>query len=292
MKANIVSFSGGRTSAYLVHCIEQMRKDGRLQGPVEYIFMDTGAEHPKTYEFIKKCVAHFGIELTCLRARIPLEAGKGSEPVVVSIDDIGPDLKPFREMLAKYSTPYNPGGAFCTDRMKSVPAIKYLNEKYGRNNFVQWLGIRIDEPLRIKDKPGFRYLAHISSMEKDDILGWWSEMPFDLEIEEWLGNCVFCIKKGANKIALAAKDEPELAAQFWEMLLHESVRQVEREKGTLIMYRGFHSLQSIIDIYKDVPREEIINSLRRSKRFDSGSCSESCEAFACQLDLFEEDGAA
>ena len=278
MKANIVSFSGGRTSAYLVHCIEQMRKDGRLQGPVEYIFMDTGAEHPKTYEFIKKCVAHFGIELTCLRADVSSEMGVGVKPKVIPIDEIGPDLKPWKDFLAKYGSPHV-HGAFCTRRMKSEPADKYVKAKYGKGNYMQWLGIRIDEPRRLKDGADF-------------ILGWWSEMPFDLEIEEWLGNCVFCIKKGLNKVALAAKDEPGLAIQFIDVTEGDGVRREGLKYSSGLMYRGHNSLSSIIDTYKDVPREEIINSLRRSKRFDSGSCSESCEAFACQLDLFSEDDAA
>jgi 3'-phosphoadenosine 5'-phosphosulfate sulfotransferase (PAPS reductase)/FAD synthetase len=45
----VVSFSGGRTSAYLCKImIDKFGKDN-----VDFIYMDTGAEHPKTYEFIK-----------------------------------------------------------------------------------------------------------------------------------------------------------------------------------------------------------------------------------------------
>ena len=47
----VVSFSGGRTSAYLVHLMEQRRLSGE---EVHYVYMDTGAEHKGTYEFIKK----------------------------------------------------------------------------------------------------------------------------------------------------------------------------------------------------------------------------------------------
>ena len=47
---HIVSFSGGRTSAYLVHLMEKKRiKDGL---DVEYVFMDTGAEHKSKFEKI------------------------------------------------------------------------------------------------------------------------------------------------------------------------------------------------------------------------------------------------
>ncbi|EKO8531682.1 phosphoadenosine phosphosulfate reductase family protein, partial [Escherichia coli] len=47
---HVVSFSGGRTSAYLVHLMEQRRKAGEN---VHYILMDTGCEHPLTYRFIR-----------------------------------------------------------------------------------------------------------------------------------------------------------------------------------------------------------------------------------------------
>ena len=76
-KANVVSFSGGRTSAFMVYLIEQMRKSGELNGTFEYIFMDTGAEHPETYEFIRRCVDYFGIELTCLQGDFEQPVGVG-----------------------------------------------------------------------------------------------------------------------------------------------------------------------------------------------------------------------
>lgn len=41
---NVVSFSGGRTSAYLLWLMEQKRQAGE---DVYYVFMDTGAEHLK-----------------------------------------------------------------------------------------------------------------------------------------------------------------------------------------------------------------------------------------------------
>ena len=86
--------------------------------------------------------------------------------------------------------------------------------------------MRIDEPKRLNKKEGFSYLADISEFEKKDVLDWWAKMPFDLQIKEHLGNCVFCIKKGVNKIALAAKDEPQLADKFIKMINMDDVRIV------------------------------------------------------------------
>ena len=197
---NVVSFSGGRTSAYLVYLMEQRKKvDPSFQ--VTYIFMDTGAEHPKTYEFIKNVVKYFNINLVCLRVEINPELGKGNTYKQIPIDDIKYDLKPWEDMLRKYGTPYI-GGAFCTDRMKLQPFKKYCEDNFGKGNYTTWLGIRADEPKRLTPKTNIKYLAEISDFEKPDILSWWKEQEFDLGIEEHLGNCVFCIKNLSTRLLL------------------------------------------------------------------------------------------
>ena len=247
MKENyVVSFSGGRTSAYLVWLFESSYKS---KYNIEYVFCDTGAEHPKTYKFIRDVVSNFSINLTCLRASVNPEFGIGTTYTVVSIDDIGPDLKPFMDVSLKYGTP-SVGAPRCTNEMKSIPSDKYCNEKYGRGNYTKWLGIRIDEPRRIKivdkqldifgeskridySKIPLRYLGQISDFTKEDVLDFWEGQDFNLEITEELGNCVFCVKKGNNKIALAAKREPELAAQFIEMinLPEMPIREARSSRG-------------------------------------------------------------
>ena len=272
----VVSFSGGRTSAYLCHLM--IEKFGREN--VDFIYMDTGAEHPKTYEFIRKVDEYFGLNLVCLRTVFSDELGTANSYEIISVNDINQDLAPWVNMLKKYGTPYNPGGAFCTDRMKLVPFTKYCNDTYGRGNYETWLGIRADEPKRIKPKAGYDYMATISDFEKEDVLKWWSSMPFNLEIEEHLGNCVFCIKKGVNKIALAARDESEQARAFVDVITSDNVRIVEQRKSpSLEMYRGRQSLQQVIATFSLHTRDEIAATIRGAKRYDSGSCSESCEVF-------------
>ncbi|WNO60422.1 phosphoadenosine phosphosulfate reductase family protein [Rheinheimera sp. MMS21-TC3] len=350
MKTNIVSFSGGRTSAYMVHYIEQMRKNGTMKGPVEYIFIDTAAEHPKTYEFVKRCAEHFNINLTLLRSVINPELGIGVTYKIISWEDLKPDLEPWRAMLAKHGTPFNPGGGFCTDRLKSTVSNKYADETFGKNNTVQWIGYRSDEPKRawgdkaysmlikrgydtestadlmreclasddyehylasrfpagqdlfgssagvsilpelvkrIKQtkKIGFRFLLEISDFDKRDILYFWENQPFNLEIDEWSGNCVFCIKKGENKVALAIKDNPVMAQEFIDLINEDTVRDMNRVFPKEVMYRGHQSLESIRATYADISREELIASIRGSHSLDTGSCSESCEPYSDQLEL-------
>lgn len=281
---HIVSFSGGRTSAYLVHLIEQKRiNDG---WDVEYVFMDTGAEHPKTYEFIKKCVDHFKINLVCLRPVIHEELGTGTTYKIVNINSLKWDLSVWNDMTNKYGNPYNPLGGFCTDRLKTTIFKKYIKQY---KSVTTWLGIRVDEQRRLKGKYGIKYLAEISSMDKTDIIGWWSQQAFDLEIQEHLGNCVFCIKKGINKVALAIKDEPELADDWKKMTENSRVMGWNSEGAPInAMYRGKLSIDGVAELYKDVGRDELHMSTKHAKRFESGSCSESCEVFSGQSDMFED----
>ena len=279
---HIVSFSGGRTSAYLVYLMEQKRKKENIE--VEYVFMDTGAEHPKTYDFIKKCVNYFGIDLTVLKIEINPELGKANGFSIHGINSIGWDLSRFKVMVAKYGNPYNPSGGYCTDQMKTQTYKRYL--KSIDCDIITWIGIRIDEKSRLKDRENFRYLAELSSMEKQDIIGWWSQMPFNLETPEFSGNCAFCIKKSPSRIAIAQKESPELHDEWNEMIKNANPK--EREFPVDAIYRGKLSFDGIASLYADYSIDEIKRTLRLSKRQDSGCGSNSCEIDFNQLDMFNE----
>lgn len=284
----IISFSGGRTSAYLVNLF-------RNDPDAHFVFMDTGAEHPATYQFIKDVVNHWGIDLVCLRVVVNPEMGKGGSYKKISLSDLKQDLEPWKAMLAKYGAPAF-DMAYCTARMKTEPFEKYCNEKFGKEGYERWIGIRADESKRLpaevlealglpvpvkvaRQKLGFRYLGEISEFSKDDVLDWWEKQPFDLAITEHLGNCVFCIKKGLNKVALAAKDEPEQFVKWIEVTEGENVRTEGRKHNHKRMYRQRLHASDIAEMYRDQSRDELFKALRSSKRYESGSCSESCEAF-------------
>lgn len=280
---NIDSFSGGRTSAYLVwRGIQSGRTD-------EVVFCDTGAEHPKTYEFIREVSKRWGVKITCLRGDFNVPLGTGNKPIVVGLDDIGPDLKPFAGEMKKYGVPYMGGGMHCSCRMKERIFRSYCNEKYGRGNYNTWLGIRIDEPKRInlENKMGIRYLSEISDFEKHDVLRWWDDQPFDLGIPEHLGNCVFCPKKSDLKLALAARDEPELYQQWLSCVKSDSVRTGEGAGEWRSMYRKKRSLEQVIAMFSDVETDDVRSRIRGAKMFDTNSCSESCEAIG-QIDWVDD----
>jgi len=274
MKKQVCSFSGGRTSAYLCKLLlEKFGKDN-----VEFVFMDTGAEHPETYSFIKKCNKHFNLDLKCLRAKFDDKLGVGTTYTLVDINDIKCDFIPFIQMMRKYGVPYI-GGMFCTDRLKTTPFKKYCQDVFGVANYETWLGIRVDEERRLKSKEGIKYLADISDFDKQDVLDFWKEMPFDLEIPEWLGNCVFCPKKSNLKLAAAQRDEPEIYHEWLDCLYDDNVRYDAKTGHYSKMYRGRQSLESLIMSFDGLTGESIKKRLRFTKTLDTNSCSESCEVF-------------
>lgn len=299
---HVVSFSGGRTSAYLVYLMEQRRIKEGLK--VHYIFMDTGAEHPLTYTFLKQVVEHFNIELTVIRCKVNPKMGVGVTYEVIPVENAKCDLKPWKDFIKKYGEP-TINAPRCTSRMKTEPHDKYCDERWGKNNYITWLGIRADEPRRLKHfdlnqdlfsqeqefRP-IRYLAELSNFGKQDILDWWATQPFDLQIPEHLGNCVFCIKKAQPKLILAVQDEPELADEFIDMLSSPDNRRLPKAVHVKNeIYRGHMSLDKIVKLSKVIPHEDVKASVKERIALEEDNptmCSESCEVFG-SAPLSEDD---
>lgn len=264
MTHHVVSFSGGLSSAMTAIKVREAHPDAEL------VFMDTGAEHPNTYRFIRDFSQQYDLPITCLRGVPDPKMGKGVNYEVVSLDDIGPDLVPWANMVAKYGHPYV-GGAFCTDRMKKRPFEKYCDAKYGRGNYTRWIGIRADEPRRLTRKSGYSYLADICDFTKSDVREWWSNQPVSLELPEHLGNCVFCIKKNIGKLVKAIHDEPDMGKDFIDML------DTHDYKEDRIMYRG---KQTLLALFKfDGEAEEPIVSDSQPE------CGEECGILSDEGDL-------
>lgn len=229
----VVSFSMGRSSGKTV----LLALDEFGVENVDIVLMDTGAEHPLSYQFAKDMVEYFGVNVVCLRGDFDQPLGKAVSYSVVEIGELKHDLKPFKAMMKKYGTPYI-GGMFCTDRMKLQPFKKYCDNKYGKNNYETILGIRADEPKRLRDKPFISYLADLCDDDKQDVLDFWSEQVFDLQIEEWNGNCVFCPKKSNLKLVAAQRDNPSLYIEWVEAINEESVRLVDSRTASYMKSVG------------------------------------------------------
>src|SRR5262249_51915872 len=58
----LVSFSGGRTSAYMVHKIVRAH-EGRLPDDVVVCFANTGKEREETLRFVHECATRWGVKV-------------------------------------------------------------------------------------------------------------------------------------------------------------------------------------------------------------------------------------
>lgn len=69
-----IAFSGGRTSAYMLHHIAEAN-GGLPEGRVQAVFANTGREMPETLDFVQECERRWGLCITRVERRPNSEAG-------------------------------------------------------------------------------------------------------------------------------------------------------------------------------------------------------------------------
>lgn len=262
----LVAFSGGRTSAFKSWWLkENMSHVYNLH----FVYANTGLEHEKTLEFVNKCDKHFNLNLTWVEAVINKEHGVGTDYKVVDYNSACRDNRLFDKMAEVYGIP-NQTYIHCTRELKQQPIRKFGNDYFGVKNFTTSLGIRNDEYKRVRMDQSVIYpLANIIKVTKQDIINWWANMPFDLEIDEHYGNCVGCYKKSDKKLKMIADENPHYFDPFIELenKFSNKVTSKEIEKGIYkrIMYRGYRTAY------------EVKNNLRLPDNLkEIDECSEEC----------------
>ena len=304
-KVNLCN-SGGRTSAYMTEKLLELQTQGYFPD-IDFVitFANTGREHEKTLEFVNNCANRwydlYSARVIWVEANVLHGLRMPTIHKIVDFKTASRNGEPFEEVTKKYGLP---NGTFlhCTRELKENPIIS-LMEMYGGKvghtkdkvfmsaTYETWIGIREDEPRRLGGKiDGKQYkrypLAHPLesscgravdlSCDKQDVLDFWEEMPFDLDLPEHQGNCVDCHKKSNKKLAKIFNETPEVF-EFTEQLDNKySEVKAQVLDGKLIKRKRFRG-------YKDTG--ELIASFdlaeHNPKDYDeeSGGCSESCEAF-------------
>lgn len=125
---------------------------------------------------------------------------------------------PFRAMLSKRNykiTPYRQR-RFCTDELKIKTLKRYLRS-IGIRKFNNFIGFRVDEPLRVKRRNQKfvnvidQFPLYYNGITKPMVNEYWANKPYNLEIPAILGNCTLCFMKGKNAIINILASYPELA---------------------------------------------------------------------------------
>jgi len=247
-----------------------------------FIFANTGWEHPRTLEFVQECSVAWDMPIVWLESVTNPQRGKGVSFRVVDFNTASRNGAPFRDMISKHGVP-NVTRPFCTKELKTRPTFAYIREVLGWGGesrmgieYQMALGIRQDEPKRLRPTRGKVYpLATWWPADKQDVLDWWEAQPFDLNIIERHGNCVWCWKKSLRKHLLNLGDVREY---------YDFPAEMERMHGcTGSGYTGtphvfFRENRSTLDLIKLA--EIATPDERMGARYaEDDGCSESCEAF-------------
>lgn len=270
LKKLLVSFSGGRTSAYMAR-----RLRDEFQGELRFVFSNTGCEDERTLVFVDRCEREWGIQVVWIEAVVHHDERVSCTHRIVDFAGASRNGEPFEQMIMKYGIP-NKKWPHCTRELKQRPIESYMRE-IGWDEEYTAIGIRADEVDRISpsaEKHKLVYpLAHWFPTLKRTINEWWEDQPFQLGLMEHEGNCQWCWKKSLNKLVRIAGEAPE---RFNFPLRMEAQHGIDRFGDRLTFFRENRSAKDILGIAELVKPQQ--HFFREDPNEDAG-CSESCEVF-------------
>lgn len=209
-----IAFSGGRTSAYMLHQI--LAANGGLPARVEVTFQNTGRERPATLDFVAEIARRWQVDVTWIeyRARKPLFE-------VVGYQGASRNGEPFDALIEKKQALPNLMQKFCSAELKTLTAKRYLVSR-GWKKWTSAVGFRADEPHRksYQDNRAEIWLPlRAAGVSRHDVALFWRRQPFDLRMpiirgKTVGGNCDWCFLKSEATIAAGLRDEPE-SAMWW-----------------------------------------------------------------------------
>jgi 3'-phosphoadenosine 5'-phosphosulfate sulfotransferase (PAPS reductase)/FAD synthetase len=216
-----ISFSGGRTSAYMLWRV--LQSNNGLPDQAKAVFCNTGKEDEATLRFVNDCSVRWGIPITWLEyrvAEVPFE--------VVTFETASRNGEPFSALIKKKNYLPNPVARFCTVDLKILTLERYI-KSIGWSEYENMIGIRADEPRRVakiranpsdgrKGVSRFMPLAQVG-VQKEDISQFWKSQDFDLGLPNiggvtYHGNCDLCFLKGASQLMSLIAEKPERAV-WW-----------------------------------------------------------------------------
>ena len=289
-KTMVVSFSGGRTSAFM----SKWLKDSVSHiYRIYFVFANTGLEHEKTLEFVNRCDKEWGLNIVWIEDITHMELGKGQTYRVVNYETASRNGEPYKNLASIEGVPC-PTRPICTDRLKTVILKKYRDSI--SKNAVSAIGIRADEMDRINPSAKKERIVYpLVSMRptyKPEIINWFKDNSFDLEIPEHLGNCVTCWKKSDRKLLTIAKNNPEHFIHFKE-IESKYGNILSKEEGAVdgCERKIFRKHRAVDDILKESEADFVEwTEIQYAEQLDllgfdqHDGCEDSCEPFSLQED--------
>ena len=220
-----ISFSGGRTSAYMLWRV--LQSNGGQPSEAAVCFANTGKEDEATLRFVRDCGLNWNVPITWVEYQNAEETKDRFR--VVDFDTASRNGEPFEAIIRKRNYLPNPVSRFCTVEMK-VRAIHRHLKSVGWTEWDSMLGIRADEQRRAAKIGQQDYGKHETKLAplvsagitKEHVGEFWRNQTFDLELQNnngvtMHGNCDLCYLKGGHQILSLITEKPERAVWWVKM---------------------------------------------------------------------------
>lgn len=218
-----ISFSGGRTSAYMLWRVLQSN-DG-LPREAVVCFANTGKEDEATLAFVQECSGRWGVPITWLEYLDNAAVG------VTDFEGAARKGEPFEAVIAQRGGVLpNRVARFCSSELKTRTMHRFLRSQ-GWTEWDTFIGIRADEPRRVAK---FRANPHpetkseevhmplaIAGVGAHAVAAFWRSQPFDLGLpnidgKTMHGNCDLCYLKPADQVLSLIAEKPARATWWIE----------------------------------------------------------------------------
>jgi 3'-phosphoadenosine 5'-phosphosulfate sulfotransferase (PAPS reductase)/FAD synthetase len=226
----LISFSGGRTSAYMLKQILDAH-GGTLPDDVHVCFANTGKEREETLRFVHECGTRWGVRVRWLEWRDYRDEYARKEGAhrcwyeEVGYNSASRNGEPFDALIA-FKGNYLPNGAqrFCSEQLKVLTMHRFMGDiGFPAGSYTEAIGLRADEQHRLLKmygenvENGRKCIAPLAQakIHKPDVMAFWRAQDFDLGLEPWEGNCTLCFQKGKGIRKRILRDDPSVGV-WWQ----------------------------------------------------------------------------
>lgn len=237
----VISFSGGRTSAYMLWQVLQAH-DGKLPNDAIVCFANTGKEEEATLKFVHDCSVNWSVPIVWLEYR-----DAKVKFAVVDYETASRNGEPFEQLINKKKYLPNQAQRFCTQELKVNTLDRYL-KSIGIKEYDTFVGIRADEPRRVAkisqqiDK--LMPLA-VSNVSENVVWEFWNNNTFDLQLPKASGssNCDLCFLKGTSILTSLIQQNPNRVV-WWEKQEENIGARFSKDKPTYSQMAKFNREQT------------------------------------------------
>lgn len=259
----LISFSGGRTSAYMLWRILQAH--GRtLPDDVVVAFANTGKEREETLRFVHECGSRWGVRVHWLEwvdAKPCFEA--------VGFNSASRNGEPLAALISKKGYLPNAVTRFCTQEAK-VRVMRDFARSLGWDHWHNVVGLRYDEGRRVlkalaandAGKERWKTLMPLSKARVTvlDVAAFWASQPFDLGLKHYEGNCDLCFLKGRGSLKAIMRERPGASAWWVEQERVVTTKRATSNGARFVTEYSYADLQREVDeqphLFDGLPADE------------------------------------